>query len=583
MLQRIAKAAPWLVDRLILCVMSVAVLRIAYISYSAFSQIRGLESGPSGSATEPTRTGEQIYRRSWQEPFDYEVKVYASEYRYISENEEDFFKSAQLLWHIPSLSLADKYPRLAHRATVKIPETVLHHNAFERAVHAHVFIQRAGKFTPDPDITDPDLVCINPTIVWWHNPQLNRGWKGGYSDDIPLDLVVATALPISIVLEDQGYTTKNLPSHLRHEIFEIPWYKPRDGTYRPSIDTNQHTRSPVHYMPKVVMRSDERADGPRELTVEIDLELEGIRRAWVILKEAALRYTFPTRDYKYFTLNLRDLLVAEGYNVDDPDDEYYDRRPLAMIERVSMPYFLIVGILGLIEVLVNINLCRVLLKFNIRLKNDNYGVSFAMAVVITIANALPMIYNFIYYGSIGKAYFTDKVGIFFYGGLLFSLFFKRTTDNNDGPTEATDAAQNMEKSRAVQTEAIRKLVDKRAFKWLYKLLVPVLVSVSVHALVAIDTNKTQSGFVFMVVKNLSGVLHSIAVMPQIIVNYQTKSGSHFPIAIVWTALFNAVLPHLYAYFGGSIISPLDDVSPINWVEMLCLATMLSQWVIYRTK
>ncbi|KAJ2237444.1 hypothetical protein IWW45_000974 [Coemansia sp. RSA 485] len=192
-------------------------------------------------------------------------------------------------------------------------------------------------------------------------------WRDGYSKDTPLDLVVATALPISIVLEDQGYTAENLPSHLHHEIFEIPWYKPRDGTYKPSIEINQHTRSPVHYMPKVVMRSDERADGPRELTVEIDLELEGIRRTWVILKEAALRYTFPTRDYEYFFLNLRDLLVAEGYNVDDPDDEYLDHRPLAMIERVSMPYFLIVGILYLTGMLININLCRVLLKFNLRI------------------------------------------------------------------------------------------------------------------------------------------------------------------------------------------------------------------------
>ncbi|KAJ1828122.1 hypothetical protein LPJ56_001288, partial [Coemansia sp. RSA 2599] len=285
------------------------------------------------SGTQPTRTGSQIYRLSWQEPFDYEVKIYANHYKYIAQNETDFFESAQLLWHIPSLSLADKYPQLKHKTTMKIPKKVIRNKRFKNSLYAHIFIQRVGKFTPHPDIADPELVNLRTGIAWWQNPQETRGWKGYYSDDTPLELMTATTLPLSIVLENQEYRKEKMPQHLYDSTFNIPWHKLKDNAYIPSVSINQYTRNPIDFMPKVVMRSNERAGGPHELDVDLELELEGIRRAWVIIKEAALTYSFPGREYEYSELSLIDLVVAEGYNQDIPEGQSIDHRPLALVEK----------------------------------------------------------------------------------------------------------------------------------------------------------------------------------------------------------------------------------------------------------
>ncbi|KAJ1811379.1 hypothetical protein LPJ75_004117, partial [Coemansia sp. RSA 2598] len=334
MFSKLLKATLWVVDKLLLLFLAIFVLVLAAGSYILYPLLISHESASlDSSSTQPTRTGSQIYRLSWQEPFDYEVKVYANHYKYIAQNETDFFESAQLLWHIPSLSLADKYPRLKHKTALKIPEEVISNRNTSNSLYAYIFIQRADKFTPHPDLNDLDLVSLSFCIAWWQNPQVTRGWKGDYSNDAPLELMTATTLPLSIVLENQEYHKEQMPLHLYDATFNMPWYEHKDNAYKPWISINQYTKSPIDFMPKVVMRSDERAGSPHELDVDLELELEGIRRAWVIIKETAFIYSFPGRKHKYSELSLKNLVVAEGYKPDIPDDQSIDRRPLALVEK----------------------------------------------------------------------------------------------------------------------------------------------------------------------------------------------------------------------------------------------------------
>ncbi|KAJ1827482.1 hypothetical protein LPJ56_001640 [Coemansia sp. RSA 2599] len=334
MFSKLLKAALWVFDKLLLLFLIFFILILSLGSYILYPLLFSHESASlDSSGTQPPHTGSQIYRLSWQEPFDYEVKIYANHYEYIGQNETDFFEGAQLLWHIPLLSLADKYPQLKHKTTMKIPRKVIRNKRFKKRLYAHVFVQRVGKFTPHPDITDPDLFVLRYSIAWWQNPQETRGWKSNFSDDAPLELMTATALPLSIVLENQEYRKEKMPLHLYDATFNTPWFTRMDNTYAPSISINQYTRSPIHFMPKVAMRSDKRAGGPHDLDVDLELELEGIRRAWIIIKEAAFTYSFPGQKYKHDDFNLRDLVVAEGYNPDIPDHQIIVHRPLALVEK----------------------------------------------------------------------------------------------------------------------------------------------------------------------------------------------------------------------------------------------------------
>ncbi|KAJ1723439.1 hypothetical protein LPJ61_005824, partial [Coemansia biformis] len=96
-------------------------------------------------------------RLSWKEPFEYEARVYASTQRNVLNGSADFFDTAQLLWHVKPVSIGERYP--LHRTTAKVTlprEFMASHNS-SLGMYAHLFVQRAGQFSPHPNTSDPLL------------------------------------------------------------------------------------------------------------------------------------------------------------------------------------------------------------------------------------------------------------------------------------------------------------------------------------------------------------------------------------------------------------------------------------------
>ncbi|KAI8318276.1 NAD(P)-binding protein, partial [Martensiomyces pterosporus] len=104
---------------------------------------------PAQEVTEDT----VVYRRSWREPFEYDIKVYASQWATVTAHSAaSFFKSAQLLWHVQPQSLDKKYPKYSTKVSVKIPESMLNETIWSTSsIYAHVFIERSDQFTPHPN------------------------------------------------------------------------------------------------------------------------------------------------------------------------------------------------------------------------------------------------------------------------------------------------------------------------------------------------------------------------------------------------------------------------------------------------
>ncbi|ORX72884.1 hypothetical protein DL89DRAFT_265064 [Linderina pennispora] len=98
----------------------------------------------------PANETAELISLAWKEPFEYEAKVYVN-------NKPRSSRMPPKVWHIEPQSLANRYPVFEKRLGLNLTDTDTRFMC--------VFIQKAGQFTPHPNISDPHLVVDQSLIA----------------------------------------------------------------------------------------------------------------------------------------------------------------------------------------------------------------------------------------------------------------------------------------------------------------------------------------------------------------------------------------------------------------------------------
>ncbi|KAJ2690351.1 hypothetical protein IWW39_000750, partial [Coemansia spiralis] len=240
-------------------------------------------------ATEPSKFEFGAYFLAWQEPFAYEAKVYAS-LSPNSSNHESFFKTAQLLWHIEPQQLANRYPVFRSKVNIRIPSQLRSNPNPGHGLYAHIFVQKAGRFNPHPDFMDPYLVSSQIPLVRWSeraSKSLDTSSSDTPSEDLTPKLLGVDSASWAIVLENHVYSQLTVPFNL-----QITHGHSNTGTYNPLLLPNTFTNSQPKKKPLVALRGSQLVADVYQQTIDVDIELSGIRRGWVSVKNI-LRHIKP--------------------------------------------------------------------------------------------------------------------------------------------------------------------------------------------------------------------------------------------------------------------------------------------------
>ncbi|KAI8318886.1 hypothetical protein GQ54DRAFT_299775 [Martensiomyces pterosporus] len=302
---------------------------LLFTVYSFFPSISIPYLSPAQKITEDT----VFYRRSWREPFKYDIKVYMSQSANVTtHNATAFFESAQLLWHVQPQSLEEKYPKHRTKVNVKIPESMFDEaDTRFRQLYAHVFIQRSDQFTPHPNISDPHLVRTSASIFnvyTMYTPSsrmylmlngtqhLNDTKYLGdtqYLGDVQYTspqgyfAMYSPSLSWDFVLEDHTYTNETLPKVFRSWINGSPNQGSKAGTYNPPLIYRQAkgyggmNTVPAENMPKPTGSSGRYslpANTSYTTSIDVEFNIQGISQGWVRGEDAIMKLAEPKYEYK---------------------------------------------------------------------------------------------------------------------------------------------------------------------------------------------------------------------------------------------------------------------------------------------
>ncbi|KAJ2740946.1 hypothetical protein GGI19_007019, partial [Coemansia pectinata] len=112
---------------------------------------------------------------------------------------------------------------------------------------------------------------------------------------------------------------------------------------------------------------------------------------------------------------------------------------------------------------------------------------------------------------------------------------------------SASAASNPYFRRPEPIIAIRREVDEIAMRWVYLLAIPVIALMVLYMLVGQGCKFWSLEFIEGVFTWSSRIFFCASWLPQIIVNYKTKSGSLTPVTYNIIELFSSVLRAIFKY------------------------------------
>ncbi|KAJ2782002.1 hypothetical protein GGI15_003050 [Coemansia interrupta] len=236
---------------------------------------------------------------SWQEPSQYEVFVYTSTLSTIPNNATSFFDKAQLLWRTDSQTLENRYPQFQKSVSVTIPELVRNDRSKTRSLFLHVFAQTTSKDRVIPDTSDPYLAYSVTPLVRWDSSfgaSLTSAFSKGPSSK-PIfggesKLVVSKSVSWAMSLENHAYTRELMPTHISRALKLSNTLNQRKR-YNPPMFVNSFTQN----VPQAVELKQVSGGSARKQTypetVDVHLELRGIKQGWITSKNTFIRIFEP--------------------------------------------------------------------------------------------------------------------------------------------------------------------------------------------------------------------------------------------------------------------------------------------------
>ncbi|KAJ2824492.1 hypothetical protein GGI24_003391 [Coemansia furcata] len=142
----------------------------------------------------------------------------------------------------------------------------------------------------------------------------------------------------------------------------------------------------------------------------------------------------------------------------------------------------------------------------------------------------------------------------------------------------TSATSNPYFRRPESVIAIRRGVDDIAMRWINLLMLPVIAMVALYLLVEQKIEFWSLEFIEGTMAWSSQVFYCAAWVPQIVVNYKTKSGSLTPVTFNLIDLASFVLGTIFGYLTGS-----NRAGGLTWYSFpaaLCNAVIILQRIVY---
>ncbi|KAI8318645.1 hypothetical protein GQ54DRAFT_314314 [Martensiomyces pterosporus] len=541
-----------------------------------------------------------FYRRSWREPFEYDIKVYASQSDSITvHNAAVFFESAQLLWHVAQKSLEEKYPKYSAKVNVKIPESMFDEtNKGLKSLYAHVFIQKSDQFTPHPNISDPYL-AYSPTDLFstftsydknawvpsmvntiYYMPELN-----GITKHRPL-------LSWDLVLEDQTYTNETLPKILRRLDRDHPDEESKTGTYNPPLiyrPASGHwtvTTVPAEGMPKPTGsngKPSSPANTARITSLDVELKIQGISQGWVRGEDAIMKLAEPKYGHTKFSSGFLPSFIMKYASV------------LSVVLLVlSMP--LVVALL--------LTAFGDIVTFWSREGAEWEGTSrlvVVLEVLYQCGSLAAMYMGYIMYGRrnilayyysglslwVFAAFYNIPLNPFMWRRRIFSLHApppreipKPVLARNDDSSLTTTRASELPRMRGRDLAAsTQQEVDQLLKRWLLWLGTPLLVLYLVYTAATLRRYIHRWGLIYAAERILYAI-RAFQLVPQVIINYRTKSVAWIPITAYMCELLVNIHQILVVWtFGWTMLfSPVP--ADTNWVYCFLLAVFAVQWAKY---
>ncbi|KAI8318672.1 hypothetical protein GQ54DRAFT_300020 [Martensiomyces pterosporus] len=551
---------------------------------------------PAQKVTENT----VFYRRSWREPFEYDIKVYASQSDSIAvNNTTGFFESAQLLWHIQPQSLEEKYPKYSTKVNVKIPESIFDEtNRRLKSLYAHVFIQSSDQFTPHPNISDPYLVYTSMELVRTaagstSNTQTHSMLNGtSHSPGRKRTTMHRSPLAWDLVLEDHTYTNEALPKVLRQSVRGYPDKKSKARTYNPPLiyrPLNEHwtvSTVPADSMPKPTGSNGQSslpANTDRTMSPDVELKIQGISQGWIRGEDAIMRLVGPKYGHTKFSSSF-----LPSYIMDDAS---------------ALSVFLLVVSIPLVAALLLTALGDIV-AFWSREDTKWEGTSRLVVVLEAVYQCGSLAVLYIDYSMYGEktilAYYYAGVSIwvfatlyniplnpFMWRRIIFSLHAPPSGEtekpilagNDDGSSTTTRAGELPRMSGCDVAASTQQEVDQRYSRWLLWLGTPLVV------LYVVYTAATPGGYSrrFRLIDAAWIILHAIRalqLLPQVVINYRTKSVAWIPI----TAYMCELLVNIYRMLVGWAFGWFTFIglvpAGINVVYCFLLVVFAVQWARY---
>ncbi|KAJ2872930.1 hypothetical protein GGH93_003645 [Coemansia aciculifera] len=588
----------------------------------------------SGEYQEPT------YSLAWQEPFAYEAKVYAT-LSSSTLNNASFFETAQLLWHIEPQQLTNRYPVFRNKVNVHIPSQLRSSPSADHSLYAYMFVQKAGRFNPHPDFTDPYLVYKRVLLARWSN---STSKYADTTSPVAPKLLGVSSASWAIVLENHSYTQHNFPSYLKDTqlvadvlkllgVSSASWaivlenhsytrhYTPsylkavhghsNTGVYSPPLLANTFTKGRPEEKPLVALKDTQLVTDVYQQTIDVELELSGIRQGWVSAKTELTKF-FPHEKTTVVKVIAPDPLNP-GKNVTHTYTERSGGNGVAqfdVVHRLSMPA-LICSAICFILLLVPI---PAFIRLVVRLWSTPIsrwiGASRATVTIVLIGGTMD---------TIGLAAKDRTIWALFQPQLIAMAFIAAKLDDktlapwvalpqmcrkifrcksssdiarssstqqlslvaeNKAELDSTlaGAASNPYFRRPEPIIAIRREVDDITMLWVYLLTLPVIAMAALYMLVGQGCKFWSLEFIEGVFTWSSHVFFCVSWLPQIIINYKTKSGSLTPVTFNIIDLSASALTTIFNYLVGSDI--LGGIMMHTFLNELCNAIIILQRIVY---
>ncbi|KAJ2098639.1 hypothetical protein GGI16_004223 [Coemansia sp. S142-1] len=556
---------------------------------------------------------EPTYSLAWQEPFAYEAKVYAA-LGSSDLNDASFFETAQLLWHIEPQQLTNRYPSFRRKVNVHIPSQLRSSPSADHALYAYMFVQKAGRFTPHPDFTDPYLVSKKLLLVRWSNSTstlVDTMSSAAPREESAPKLLGVSSAAWAIVLENHSYTWRNIPSYLK-----VAHGYSSTGIYSPPLLANTFTKGQPEEKPLTALKDKQLVADVYQQTIDVELELSGIRQGWVSLKKVITALGELKKPIVVVT-TVPDPLnpgqsMAHSYTdwVKDDDLGAFDT-----IHRLSMPSLIYLAMCFTLIFATMPAFIRLVTRLWSTPISRWIGTSRATVAILLIGSAMntmglvaknKTIWSMFQPQLIAMALAVAKLDDMTFApwvalSRLCCKIFRRKplpdiarsssaqqlsliAENKDEfDSTSVNAVSNPYFRRPEPVISIRREVDDIAMRWVHLLTLPVIAAVALCMLVDQKGKFWTWEFIEGVLAWNSCIFLCIAWLPQIIVNYKTKSGSLTPVTYNIIELSSSVLAFISNYLVGSDM--LGSITIYSFPNELCNAIIILQRIVYyrRTK